>query len=121
MATITPTAVKTDDGYWVATFTDAALGDGDQVSTGVAVPGLFNGMCVQAVGTWGGDGSVSLQGSNDGTNYTTLEDHAGAAVTFTANGLVQVVTIPRYIRTLQAEGEPAVTDVNVIVSGYYFR
>ncbi len=117
MATITPTANTDASGAWVATFTNAGLGDGDQVSTAVEVPQLLNGMCVQFAGTWGDDGSISMQGSINGTTWTTLLDIAGDPVTATANALFQVAVLPRYIRTLQGEGQAAVTAVNAYASG----
>lgn len=117
MATITPIATTSEAGVWLATFTNAGLGDGDQVSTGVEVPQLLNGMCVQFAGTWGDDGSVSMQGSINGTAWTILLDIAGNPVTATANALFQVAVLPRYIRTLQGEGEAAVTAVTAYASG----
>ena len=42
---------------------------------------------VQVSGTFGG-ATVVLQGSNDGTTYATLDDTSGAAISFTAAGIV---------------------------------
>lgn len=52
-----------------------------------------------AVGATGFNGStVTIQGSNDGTNWVTLTDPSNTAITFTASGLKQVTEITRYIR-----------------------
>lgn len=43
-------------------------------------------MSVQVTGTFGG-ATVTLEGSNDGTNWYTLNDPFGTALSFTAAGL----------------------------------
>lgn len=57
---------------------------------------------VQMVGAAGAGGfngaTVTIQGSNDGTNWQTLTNPLGTAITFTAAGLQQVSEITRYIR-----------------------
>lgn len=66
--------------------------------TGEAIQG--NGLAdrsFQASGTFGG-ATVVLQGSNDGSNWVTLTDPAGAAISFTSTGLKQVLQITRYMR-----------------------
>lgn len=55
-------------------------------------------ICWQAQGTWG-SGTLTLQGSNDGTNWFTLSNAAGGtAATFTADGGKQTIEVPRYKR-----------------------
>src|SRR5258708_30422689 len=44
---------------------------------------------VQVTGTFAG-ATIVLEGSNDGTNYFTLSNPAGAALSFTAAGLMHV-------------------------------
>ena len=121
MANVTPSVVKSNDGWWVATWESAALNDADQAGLPVSPPALANGAVVQAIGAFGNDGSVTLQGSNDGTNWATLLDIGANAITFTAAGIKQLTVIPRFIRVLQTEGEAAVTDVDIILAGQYFR
>lgn len=51
-----------------------------------------------ATGTWGG-ATLSIEGSNDGTNWFTLSNAAGGtAATFTANGGKSIIEIPQFIR-----------------------
>jgi hypothetical protein len=51
-----------------------------------------------AFGTWGG-ATLTLQGSNDGTNWFSLTNAAGGtAATFTADGGKAVIETPRYVR-----------------------
>ncbi len=55
--------------------------------------------CVQIIGTIGG-ATVVIEGSNDGTNYNTLNNAQGAALSFTAltDAMKQIVERPRFIR-----------------------
>lgn len=56
----------------------------------VSMP-LHTDVTVHARGTWGSTpGSVQLMGSIDGTNYQVLTDHAGNALTFTADSIKSV-------------------------------
>lgn len=65
---------------------------------------------VQVVGTFGA-GNVSIEGSNNGTDWTILKDPAGNALTFSAAGLAQIATPARFIRPKQPTGTGV--DVNV--------
>lgn len=65
----------------------------------------FADRCVQVTGTFGSGGSISVQGSNDGTNYAILKNAQGTAVTFTAAGIQQVVELPRYMRPIVTAGD----------------
>lgn len=49
--------------------------------------GNFRPESVQVTGTFGVGGSVSLEGTNDGVNWSALLDQAGNAITFTQAGL----------------------------------
>ena len=60
---------------------------------------------VQVTGTFGAGGSISVQGSNDGTNYAILKNAQGTAATFTAAGIQQIVELPRYMRPLVTAGD----------------
>lgn len=52
-----------------------------------------------AVGAAGFNGcTVTIQGSNDGTNWATLTDPQGVAITFTASGFKQITEVSRFIR-----------------------
>ena len=60
---------------------------------------------VTVTGTFGAAGSVTLQGSNDGTNWFALTDPQGNAITKTAAGMELVVEAPVYIRPLVTAGD----------------
>lgn len=61
---------------------------------------------VQFEGTIGAGGSISLQGSNDGTNWVVLTDPQGNAITKTAIGSIEVIAEnPRYVRPAVTAGD----------------
>ena len=62
-------------------------------------------MTVAITGTFGAAGSITMQGSNDGTNWFALTDPQGNAITKTAAGMEIVVEAPRYVRPLVAGGD----------------
>lgn len=45
-----------------------------------------------------GDGTITFQGSNDGTTYYPLTDPQGNAIAKTANALEQISELTRYVR-----------------------
>lgn len=65
----------------------------------------FPDMTVAVTGTFGAAGSVTLQGSLDGTNYFALTDPQGNAITKTAAGIEAVIEAPRYVRPLVTGGD----------------
>lgn len=56
-------------------------------------------------GTFGAAGSITLQGSNDGTNWFALTDGQGNNITKTAAGMELIIENPRYIRPLVTAGD----------------
>jgi len=60
---------------------------------------------VTITGTFGAAGSVTLQGSNDGTNWFPLTDMQANAITKTAASMEMVIEAPVYIRPLVTAGD----------------
>lgn len=97
MATVTPTLTKVGDQddaaillSWALTTTNT---DGAPLEWT-----QWADRCFQAVGTWGG-ATLTIQGSNDGTNWAPLSNAAGGtAATFTADGAKSIIELPRYVR-----------------------
>lgn len=58
---------------------------------------------VQVTGTFGG-ATVTIQGSNDGTNWVTLNDKNGNALTFTTAGLKTIHEQTKFTRAKTAGG-----------------
>lgn len=111
MAVITPTQDYTisSDGR-VQQWTWSTLTNGD---TGHPVEWIqYADRCVSVIGTFGFGGTVVIQGSNDNTNWFTLNNAQSAALSFTAAGLKQVVELPRYIRPSVTAGD-GTTDLDV--------
>lgn len=94
------------------TITWSGLLNGD-TGTGVLIP-YSEGMCFQVAGTFGSGGSVTLKGSNDGTNYIALTDPQGNAITKTSAAIEQVEEKPLYIRPEVTAGD-GTTDLVVTV------
>lgn len=65
----------------------------------------FMDRCFQVTGTFGTGGSVTMQGSNDGTVWATLTDPSNAALTFGSAGLKQALELPRYVRPSVTAGD----------------
>lgn len=102
MAVVAPTVDTLVKGA-AHLFTWTPLANGD---TGAAVSSpLLGRMTVQVTGTFGAGGTVVLQGSNDGTNWETLNDKAPAAISLTAAGLVAVLETPVFIRPSVTAGD----------------
>lgn len=68
----------------------------------------FKSKSIQCEGTYGGT-TVTIQASNDGTNWQGVLDSAGSALTFTAAGLKTISTIARYYRPSAASGTGSLT------------
>lgn len=60
---------------------------------------------VQITGTFGAAGSITMQGSNDGTNWFPLTDPQGNAITKTAAALELIMEAPLYLRPLVTAGD----------------
>lgn len=89
---------------------------GNFTGTAFEVPGMSD-RCVQMKGTWD-SASISLKGSNDGTNFEILRDPAGNSLTFTADGLKQVLENPRYLSPVSSS---AGANANVTVTVFSVR
>ena len=79
-----------------ATLVTWVLTDGD--STGDAASWVqYADRNIQIVGTFNG-GTVVIEGSNDGVNYSPLSDAQGNALTFTAMKIEQILEVTKYTR-----------------------
>ena len=108
------TTLRTDGpvgsaGY--AHWTEVATGTTADTFTLERTKGLL--ASVQMFGTWGSS-TVVLQGSNDGTNWVTLKDTAGTAISLTDDGAFEFSTAMLYIRPSSSGGSS--DDVDVIVT-----
>lgn len=60
---------------------------------------------VQITGTFGAGGTVLIEGSNDGTNYSTLHDPGGNALSLTTAQIIAVLEISAFIRPRVSAGD----------------
>lgn len=58
-------------------------------------------------------GTVTIQASLDGTNWYTVKDLQGTAITFAADGAAEFTSAARYFR---ASADGSISDVDVIFS-----
>ena len=119
---ITPTNLYLD-GYdaTIITWTALALTQtATSSNTGLAVE-ICNraDRSVQFDGTFDG-ATVVLQGSNDGTNWYSLTDPQGNAISKTAGGLEQVEELTYYVRpyvSTSTNGNTSITIVMIMKGG----
>lgn len=76
--------------------------------------GPFQALTAQLLGTLGAGGSVTIEGSNDGTNWAACHNPGGTAATLTALGLVTIMEIPLFLRPNVTAGD-GTTALTVIV------
>lgn len=116
MATIQGTVTRATDGgvtdVWLATW--PAMGNAD-TGTAVAMSGAAD-RSVQIEGTFAG-ATVVLQGSNDGSNWQSLTDPQGNAISKAAAALEQISELTRYIRPTTSGGGGSSITVTVLLKG----
>ena len=70
----------------------------------------------QVTGTFG-SATIILQGSNDGTNYVTIKDVDGVAVSLTAAGAQEFSSSMLHYRASTSGGSSSDVDVTLILRG----
>lgn len=113
MATITPTVIEIkaygESAHLVQWLT---IGDAD-TCTAIEMPG-HTVRSAQIAGTFG-SATVVIQGSNDGTNYVTLTDPQGNAISKSAAALEQIEENTRYLKPNSTGGTGSSTNVSVLL------
>lgn len=89
---------------------------GGSLATGkkTSLNGGYSSLTFQALATNWSSLSLSLQGSNDGSTFTTLASPTGGVATFTANGLMEIEQKPLYVKIVTTTGDTA-ADVDAIL------
>jgi hypothetical protein len=86
----------------------------DDTATAVIPMGVGSlAASVQVIGTFGGC-TVTIQGSNDNSNWATLKDIYGANLSFTAAGLADFSTACGYVRPSVSGGTSEDIDVALV-------
>jgi hypothetical protein len=108
MAVISAAVSRISNNSAVVTWTGATNGDTFQ-----PVPTEFADYAdrgIQVTGTFGG-AAVSLQGSNDGVNFSNLSDPQGVTINLTAAGIRQVLEATLYQRPALSGGAGSLINV----------
>jgi hypothetical protein len=114
MSTIIPTTVEEQVRAAAYRWTDYSTAD-------TATPVKLQNMqglagAVQVTGTFGG-ATIALQVSNDGTNFVTLRDATGIAITFTSAGYAEFSTAALFIKPTSTGGTSDNVTVTVVLRG----
>lgn len=116
MATNTATVTKITDGgvsnVYLATWT--AMGNAD-TGTSVAMSGAAD-RTIQFSGTFGA-ATIVLEGSNDGTNWATLTDPQGNAISKTTASIEQISELTRFVRVSTTGGSGTNINANLLLKG----
>lgn len=109
-------AVVNGSGQWLAkgvhSVSWAALANGDTGSPSYEATLPIKEVSV--TGTFGSAGSVSIEGSNDDTNWFALSDPQGNAITITAAGMKRIQDNPKAIRPHVTAGD-GTTAISVVL------
>jgi P pilus assembly chaperone PapD len=114
MATIIPTIVEEQVRAAAFRWTDYSTADDATPVKVQNMQGLAGS--AQVTGTFGG-ATIALQVSNDGTNYVTLKDGSGTAITFTAAGMAEFSTAALFIKPTSSGGTADNVTVTVVLRG----
>lgn len=111
MATINVVSSINMAGNWDAQWDDITEND---TGKAVEVPAGIQRLVIQVNGDLTTSGAITMQGSNDGTNFGTLQDPEGDNIVIsTANVMWRLDHIPRYIRPTASAGTAVAMDVYV--------
>lgn len=108
MAIIQPTTEKVNSRLLVKQWTPITENDTCEAYESAG----FVDREVQVAGTFGG-ATITLTGSNDGTNYVTLKDFQGSDLSFTSAGMALVADAPLYINVGISGGSSTSVTVTV--------
>lgn len=104
------------DGRVLYSWTGLLNGD---TGTVVAMQERVNFLSAQTVGTFGAGGSVSLQGSSDGTNWATMDDVSNTPIAMTASTKIwRIANPPKFLRPNVTAGD-GTTSLTVNISGVF--
>lgn len=113
MATITSTVTYAPNGHrQLVQVVWAALANGD-VGDAIELPAWAD-RSVQIEGAAFGGGTLTFQGSNDGTNWQSLTDPQANAIAKTAPALEQISELTRYVRPSMAGGAAGAVTVTFL-------
>lgn len=114
MATRTPTFATVSAGCATIAWTPLTESD---TCTGALIPGSNGAVgAMMVTGTFGG-ATITLQGSNDGSNYYNITDPAGNTVNLSSAGIKEFSTGAVYVRAGTASGSSSSVTVTLSIRG----
>lgn len=122
MATRTTTLNSDANFYWCTWEQLEENGGTKDDGQPVQLPGAF-GIVIGATGNFDTNAVVTIQGSNDNTNWFTCHTVAGTAANLTASvASVTLSSAPRYLRpAVTVDGAADASDVDVFLSASRWR
>lgn len=109
----TRSATRTDRNDGITSIIWEGITESDSGAAVIAAD-LFS-KTVQAIGDFDASGAITMQGSNDGTNWFTLTDPTGADVVLTAATMgVIIMENPLYVRPTATAGTSVDMDVYLV-------
>lgn len=111
MAVISPVRGNIHAGISTITWSNIAPGDTCNPALIMGQAGAVS--CIQVLGTFGG-ATITLQASNDGTNFAALKDQSGSSITFTSADIRDISTAAGYV--LPAISGGAGSSITVIMT-----
>lgn len=113
MATVTPVFLNSIGGDDICHLLTWALTTANADGSPEERPQWWDRVFI-ATGTFGG-ATLTIEGSNDGTNWVALKDTTGAAATLTAAGCLHIQKTPRFMRpNLTTPGTGAAVTVSCL-------
>ena len=101
MAVVAASIQKQSKRNMIVTWTPVLNGDTGEIATNLE----NTHSTVQVSGTFGAGGSIKLEGSLDGSIWTTLQDPSNAAIVFTSAGMVTVRDVVKFVRPSVTAGD----------------
>lgn len=116
MATVSPVISPTGSPGGVPRVVWDGIVTGDTINSFKVMQQYGLAGSVQISGTFGG-ATVTLQHSNDGTNWFTAKDLQGNNITATANAIFEISLSSAYFRPSVASGSSNDIDVIMVLRG----
>lgn len=110
---ITKTNIGSADGSAIL-ITYTGISEADLTPAPFELPEYGN-RSVQVAGTFNG-GTLTVEGSNDGTNWAALTDPQGNSLAFTAAQIEQIQEITRFVRPRVSAGAGVALTVSFVVA-----
>lgn len=115
MATRQAATIRTEAGNFIATWTGITEAD---TGSAITVPREVEGVTIQTTGDFTTSGAVTLEGSNNGTDYATLKDPGGTDIVMTTTAIWRLESIPLFIRPRATAGSAVSMNVVLAARGH---